>query len=72
MVSLSSPIPITSRLTIRNPQACIHPQVGALGAQAAGGQRALGGGVIRPIGDVLTGMVDVNWQAWMTDKKSLV
>ncbi|KAG8904371.1 hypothetical protein FRC01_008755, partial [Tulasnella sp. 417] len=52
--------------------ACIHPQVGALGAQAAGGQRALGGGVIRPIGDVLIGMVDANWQAWMTDKKSLI
>ncbi|KAG8965698.1 hypothetical protein FRC00_003173 [Tulasnella sp. 408] len=52
--------------------ACIHPQVGALGAQAAGGQRALGGGVIRPIGDVLTGMIDANWQAWMTDKKSLI
>ncbi|KAG8915263.1 hypothetical protein FRC00_006131 [Tulasnella sp. 408] len=52
--------------------ACIHPQVGALGAQAGGGQRALGGGVIRPIGDVLTGMVDANWQAWMTDKKSLI
>ncbi|KAG8974351.1 hypothetical protein FRC05_007512 [Tulasnella sp. 425] len=52
--------------------ACIHPQVGALGGQAAGGQRALGGGVIRPIGDVLIGMVDANWQAWMTDKKNLI
>ncbi|KIO21101.1 hypothetical protein M407DRAFT_29255 [Tulasnella calospora MUT 4182] len=52
--------------------ACIHPQVGALGAQAIGGQRVLGGGVIRPIGDVLTGMVDANWQAWMTDKKNLI
>ncbi|KAG9016567.1 hypothetical protein FRB90_003006 [Tulasnella sp. 427] len=52
--------------------ACIHPQVGALGAQAAGGQRALGGSVVRPIGDVLTGMVDANWQAWMTDKKNLI
>ncbi|KIO23593.1 hypothetical protein M407DRAFT_26965 [Tulasnella calospora MUT 4182] len=52
--------------------ACIHPQVGTLGSQAAKGRGAQGGGVVRPIGDVLTGMVDTNWHAWMTDKKNLI
>ncbi|KAG8938004.1 hypothetical protein FRC00_003878 [Tulasnella sp. 408] len=49
--------------------ACIHPQVGALGVQGRGAQA---GSVVRPISDVLTGMINTNWQAWMTDKKNLI
>ncbi|KAG8882452.1 hypothetical protein FRB98_003695 [Tulasnella sp. 332] len=50
--------------------ACIHPQVGALGGQN-GGPKALGGAV-RPLEDVLKTMLEQNWQAWMTERRSLL
>ncbi|KAG8931842.1 hypothetical protein FRC02_002077 [Tulasnella sp. 418] len=52
-------------------QACIHPQVGALQQHGPAGARHLGGAV-RPIGDVLTMMIEHNWATLMTDKKSRI
>ncbi|KAG9045395.1 hypothetical protein FS837_006386 [Tulasnella sp. UAMH 9824] len=69
MVSLSLSIDDILTHFDESSQACIHPQVGALGVHGRGLQ---GGSVVRPISDALAGMIDTNWQAWMTDRKNLI